>query len=219
MSAGVQPTRLYHFTTAKFALADLRNAHLKIAQVPDLNDPYELRCMDTSGVQNRIAYDLWRTESGDKFGVLCFSERWNDIRQWSHYADGHRGICLGFDVIGEPGKFGRVRYVSEKEQPPPKPDQDYMWRCISTKFICWEYEREWRTFVTLDEGVWNECEGRTLYFANFASELKIRHVILGASNTTPTKKIFDLVADDVRVSRIRLADATFVLTLTDCVRV
>jgi hypothetical protein len=218
MSAGAQPTRLYHFTTAKFALDDLRNSHLKIAQVLDLNDPFELRCMDTSGALNRIAYDSWRTESGDQWGILCFSERWNDVLQWSHYADRHRGVCLGFDVTGATGKFGKVEYVSQKVQTPQKPDQDYMWRCLSTKFSCWEYEREWRTFVTLEEGVWNEYADRKLYFANFGGELRIRHVILGALNETPTREIFDLVASDVRVSRIHLADASFDLTLTDCVR-
>lgn len=113
----------------------------------------------------------------------------------------------------------RVHYVTEKEQPPQKPDQDYMWRCLSTKFACWEYECEWRVFVTLEDGVWNECASRNLYFANFGNELRIRHVILGALNETPAREIFDLVADEVRVSRVRLADANFDLTLTDCVRV
>ena len=166
-----------------------------------------------------MAYDLWRAESGDKFGLLCFTEQWNDILQWSHYADRHRGVCLGFDVTGEPGKFGKVDYVTEKFQTPQRPDQNYMWRCISTKFACWKYEREWRVFITLNDGVWNECAGRNLYFADFGSELRIRHVILGASNTTPVREVFDLVASDVRVSRVHLADASFDLTLTDCVNV
>src|SRR5277367_502008 len=111
------PQRLYHFTSAKFALDDIRNARLKIAQIEDLNDPFELRCMDTSGKVNRMAYELWRQESAARFGVLCFSERWNDILQWSHYADRHRGICLGFDVAGDPKKFGNVHYSNQKIPP------------------------------------------------------------------------------------------------------
>lgn len=214
-----QQQRLYHFTAEDFALDDLRKSHLKIAQVADLNDPFELRCMDTSSAQNRIAYDSWRNESGHQWGLLCFSERWNDVLQWSHYADRHRGVCLGFDVTGAAGKFGKVDYVSQKVQTPQKPDQEYVWRCLSTKFSCWEYEREWRTFVTLEDDAWNEGAGKKLYFANFGDELRIKHVILGASTTMPTKEIFDIVADDVRVSRIRLADANFDLILTDLFRV
>jgi hypothetical protein len=128
-------------------------------------------------------------------------------------------MCLGFDVAGEPDKFAKVDYVTEKLQPPEKPDQAYMRRCLWTKFDCWRYEQEWRVFTTLEDGVRNECAGRKLYFANFGNELRIRHVILGALNATPAGEIFDLVAGEVRVSRVHLADGTFDLTLTDCVRV
>jgi hypothetical protein len=56
--AETQRQRLYHFTAAKFALDDLQHARLKIAQISDLNDPFELRCMDTSGEpEMRVAYD------------------------------------------------------------------------------------------------------------------------------------------------------------------
>jgi hypothetical protein len=213
-----QPQRLYHFTATKFALDDIRNTRLKIAQITDLNDPFELRCMDTSDRTLRFAYEAWREECSSRFGVLCFTENWKDILQWSHYADRHRGICLGFDVAGEPGKFGKVTYVEMKDVPPEKPDQGFMWHAISTKLKVWEYEREWRVFTTLTDGVWNDCAGRELYFVNFGETLVLKHVILGFSNTTGAKEIFDLAASDVRVSRVHLADATFDLRLVDCLR-
>lgn len=60
----IQRQRLYHFTAVKFALDDLRHARLKIAQISDLNDPFELRCMDTSGEpEARWGYDAWREEA------------------------------------------------------------------------------------------------------------------------------------------------------------
>lgn len=33
--------------------------------------------------------------------MLCFSRNWRNPVQWSHYADRHRGLCLGFDVADE----------------------------------------------------------------------------------------------------------------------
>jgi hypothetical protein len=210
--------QLYHFTATKFALDDIRNARLKIAQIADLNDPFELRFMDTSRPNLRLAYEGWREECSARFGVLCFSECWNDILQWSHYADRHHGICLGFSVTGEPEKFGKVTYVNAKDVPPEKPDQAFVWRALSTKLQAWEYEREWRVFTTLEDGIWNASADRELYFAEFGEELVLKHVILGFSNTTSAKEIFDLVASDVRVSRVHLADATFELKLVDCVR-
>lgn len=201
-SVAFQPQRLYHFTATSFALDDIRNARLKIAQIADLNDPFELRCMDTSGRNMRWAYDAWREECSARFSVLCFTENWMDILQWSHYADRHCGICLGFDVAGEPGKFGKVTYVDKKDPPPEKPDQGFVWHALSTKLKVWEYEREWRVFTTLKDGVWHDYPRRKLYFADFGKELVLKHVILGLSNTTRTKEIFGLIASDVRISRI-----------------
>ena len=33
-----------------------------------------------------------------KSGVTCFSEERDNIIMWSHYANSHKGICLGFDL-------------------------------------------------------------------------------------------------------------------------
>jgi hypothetical protein len=33
-----------------------------------------------------------------QWGVACLSETFNNILLWSHYADGHKGICLEFDT-------------------------------------------------------------------------------------------------------------------------
>ena len=33
-----------------------------------------------------------------EYYVACFSERWDDIRMWSHYANGHEGVCLMFNT-------------------------------------------------------------------------------------------------------------------------
>ena len=35
-----------------------------------------------------------------KLGILCLSEKRDDILMWSHYADGHTGFCLEFDKEG-----------------------------------------------------------------------------------------------------------------------
>jgi hypothetical protein len=113
-----KPDRLYHFTTAKFALDDLRNRRLKIAQLDDLNDPFELKSVNLCDPEHAQAFDGiekinlegFKAVTARQFGVLCFSEEKTDVLQWAHYADRHKGICLGFDVSGSQGKFGRVKY-------------------------------------------------------------------------------------------------------------
>ena len=44
-------------------------------------------------------------------GLVWFSANWNNPVQWSHYADHHRDLCLGFKVTAQAHK---VAYVSER---------------------------------------------------------------------------------------------------------
>jgi DUF2971 family protein len=216
------PDRLYHFTTAKYALDDLRNKHLKIAQFDDLNDPFELKSVNLcdpvqaqafDGIEE-LGFEGFKATIARRFGVLCFSEEKTDVLQWSHYADRHKGICLGFNVTGSQGKFGRVHYETEQFPFPQKPDVDFSWKLLSTKSSVWEYEKEWRVFLGLNDGVWNESAGRVLYFAEFGSELVLQEVILGAASKTSVSDVLQAMhgyRETVLVSRMRLSCDKFEL--------
>jgi hypothetical protein len=133
--------------------------------------------------------------------------------QWAHYGDRHKGICLGFD-IGSDGKFGRVKYVTEKFPFPEQLDHDFMWELLSTKAVDWKYEKEWRVFTQTKEGISDKCTGRVLYFADFGSELILREVILGAANKSDATDVHDSTKgypETVDVQRMHLACDTFEL--------
>jgi len=49
--------RLYHFTAAPYAFDDLRNRRLKIAQLDDLNDPFELKSVNRCNPLHAQAFD------------------------------------------------------------------------------------------------------------------------------------------------------------------
>ncbi len=49
--------RLYHFTKAKYAFDNLRNRRLKIAQLDDLNDPFELKSVNLCNLLHAQAFD------------------------------------------------------------------------------------------------------------------------------------------------------------------
>jgi hypothetical protein len=215
---------LYHFTAARFALDDLRNKRLKIAQFDDLNDPFELKSVNLCNPEHARAFDGLEKENfegykaavAQRFGVLCFSEKKTDVLQWAHYADRHRGICLGFDVSGSKGKFGRVRYKSYRIAFPEKEklDVSFSWKLLSTKSKAWEYEKEWRVFLQLEEGVRNEAADRILYFAPFGSELILRDVILGASCKTTVSEVLQAIqgyAETVHIARMYLSCSRFEL--------
>ena len=211
------PERLYHFTEAKHAFDDLRHRRLKIAQFNNLNDPFELRSVDLSDPTHKFAFDRYITEIEPLFGLLCFSKNWNDLLQWSHYADHHRGICLGFDVSGAVGKFGSVCYEPSKKKLPEnieESDTEFMWTLLRTKSTAWQHETEWRVFIELKDGIWNECARRKLYFADFGPELVLREVLLGAENGNEASEVRDAIhgyahADAVQIVRVRLSPSKF----------
>jgi len=184
--------------------------------------PFELKSVNLCNPLHARAFDGnqyfdgYKAEVARRWGVLCFSEDKSDVLQWSHYADRHQGMCLGFDVSGAQAKFGRVTYVIDRFPFPEKEklDVDFTWKLLTTKSKEWEYEKEWRVFLELKDSVWNEDAGRMLYFADFGPELVLREVILGAASKTAVSDVLQAMrgyAETVRVSRMRLSCDRFEL--------
>lgn len=203
---------LYHFTSTRFALEDIRKRRLKVAQFDDLNDPFELEKVELKTKDQEFAFKIFKADVARRFGVLCFSRRWDRILQWSHYAERHRGICLGFDVSGLRLKLDEVRYERNKLPFPANLDLRFSKKMLHTKFYGWEYEEEWRVFLTLETPEWNASANRNLYFANFGTELALREVLLGAENDSTVGDIQNALGADlnaVQVWRIRLSPEKF----------
>src|ERR1700690_489805 len=100
--------RVYHFINKEYGVEDLRRRRLKIAMLNELNDPFEFYGVDLSDENIRRGFKKMKDELSLTNGLLCFSRDWHNPVQWSHYADKHRGLCLGFEVPTEP--FGAVNY-------------------------------------------------------------------------------------------------------------
>jgi hypothetical protein len=83
----------------------------------------------------------------DQVGVLCLATEWNNSLMWSHYADHHKGICVGFHSNIDVFKIAFP--VAYQDEFPvilrPEDDTDTMFnKGFLRKAKCWEYEREWR---------------------------------------------------------------------------
>ena len=83
--------------------------------------------------------------------VLSFSEDPAHALMWAHYADAHRGICLGF----RRSFFSQatpVRYPNRVPRLDPNlPETKRRSAAFLTKRAAWSYEREWR-LIGLDSG-------------------------------------------------------------------
>ena len=104
--------RVYHFINTQYGLQVLLERRLKIARVHELNDPFEFMGIDVSEDTLREAMESVKDQYNETWGILCFSNRWDSPVQWAHYADGHRGLCLGFDIPDE--HLTKVTYVDKR---------------------------------------------------------------------------------------------------------
>lgn len=201
--------RLYHFVKEQYGILDLQHRRLKIARINDLNDPFEFfpACADLEG-RNMIRD--FKRRAHEAIGLLCFSKDRKNPVQWSHYAEGHKGMCLGFDV---PRSHVReVRYV------PTRPLVDRarlhadmesghaeMKRWLNVKFDHWVYEKEWRAELLLDSADQN-ADGN--FYQAFSPDLRLAEVIMGASSMMTRLDVQNLLGDlaeHVKLRKARLA--------------
>jgi hypothetical protein len=102
-------------------------------------------------------------------GVLSLASRCDSILMWSHYADCHKGFCIGFkDHLGlRKNSLRKVVYKKARNKKFPlncfknnlsedefgeKFTQEY----LLTKYIDWKYEDEWRIIAKHGVGTYEE---------------------------------------------------------------
>jgi DUF2971 family protein len=172
--------RVYHLLPLKHAESDIVLRRLKVARFADLNDPFELLALSFKELAVERIVREFKIKCDEHTGLLCFSADWTNPVLWSHYADNHRGVCLGFD-LGR-SRAEAVRYEDERILAqlgdPPNPlnlDENLQRLLLRTKFRHWEYESEYRVFVPLKDAI---SDGGS-YFVPFGPDLQLREVVLG----------------------------------------
>ena len=190
---------LYNFMSCDYAIQDITFRRVKISRISELNDPYELLGIAFANADQLAALDRTKAQLDKDRGVLCFSRDWANPVIWSHYADRHRGICLGFERHGEDP--APVTYSAELlpedwfwdliRLPDGPEKQARVLKWLTYKFKAWEYEHESRVFITLNEP---DPEDPDLYFADIGPEtISLREVILGVRCKTTVEDIVTLL--------------------------
>lgn len=188
--------RVYKFLTTHFALKSLYERRLKISTLDDLNDPFELLPYELSDQKSRWALHGTKRQLGQGRGLICFSGDWIDPVIWAHYADKHRGVCLGFDVFDDLCK--RVNYEPARLPfPEPPLTVEHTEAMLFTKFSNWSYEQEIRIWTDLSESE----DG--LYYKEFDETLVLKEVIVGARSTVPREAVLRATGRDSNIELIK----------------
>lgn len=169
-----------------------------------LNDPAEGVYRIATPLEKRgdrwVAPDLPLIRHEGTVRILSFSEDAKHPLMWAHYADSHRGICLGFDT-SYLTRIAQVRYPTRIPRLDPKlPDARKLEAAFLTKRAAWSYEREWRI-------IQSEAAEDSYSYINFPPHA-ITEVVLGHRITEDDE---DWVRQWLRLGecKARLRRATF----------
>lgn len=134
-------------------------------------------------------------------GILSLSAVNDDTLMWAHYADGHRGFCVGFDtqklrsfckIVEHKGIFiwfDKINYHEKLPQIDPykMTDQELVTTMTYSKSARWSYEEEYRLM----------CADRSDYLIKIDPNI-ISHVLLGSSCSEDNR----LAVIDILKSRV-----------------
>lgn len=196
--------KAYKYCPLRHAVDNLQKHRIKISEFLDMNDPFELRGAVVSMPEFYTAFlDVIAT-----VGVLCFSTTFAEPLLWSHYADKHRGCCIGFQIdngvnvertipvdkpqavnVGETELANFVlaaidsgRYPIQEGDPELERlsrQFDHITKALMfSKYHGWSYEEEVRVILKLLP----EQKDGTMYFAEF-DRLTPVEVLLGVRCT------------------------------------
>lgn len=180
-----------------------------------MNDLYELMPFDfgnhAAGKKNRYAWRKAIVDHSLQQGFISFSERWDVPTMWAHYADNHRGVCLGFDVPKE--KATKIEYVTDLIEMDSRvlTDKEYSRRMTDiaqkTKSGHWEYEAEWRVWCDLTPAETHQRKKKPpeLCFLNFGGGLILREVLFGYRSGLSSAELKQHLegTDDVKFTTVR----------------
>lgn len=130
-----------------------------------MNDPFELS--PDQDTLDKILEDAHREdffqqiseyasdEGFDDTGIISFTESYNNLLMWSHYADEHKGIVIEFDYHALKTHFNKILSVSNsiervlynRERHEVLPCTTSPKRNLLTKSDDWIYEKEHRVIT------------------------------------------------------------------------
>lgn len=130
--------------------------------------------MQSSGLPPEPVARMW-ADLRRRLRVLCLSERDCSILMWSHYANQHRGVTLGFDSAAMENGLRRPLQEVVYQDGPPRLFDPEMWHrsmifglnwkweqtgseLALTKRTDWKYEREWRFATIASPGTLGDYE-------------------------------------------------------------
>lgn len=158
---------IYRYLGASHALDALQKRSWKVGRLRELNDPLDCapRLTNVLGIVakstgTRKFHPHFLERFSERVGLLCYSGQVRDPVIWSHYAESHRGIALGFDAsAASPETLYKVKYSKKRGAldvaavhgvPVTGTPKLSVMDGFTVKAPSWSYEDEYRTLIDLN---------------------------------------------------------------------
>ena len=206
---------------AAYAQSAIRDRELKVSRIKELNDPFEfmpaLPFVHPSWPPERVdqSLEFLREDFHPIVGIISMSARVDDPVIWSHYADKHRGIALGFDLFLDDSL---MMMTYPKDRPAIDMDRfekmsaaermNMVRNILCAKAPSWCHEMEYRAFVEL-----KSCREKAGSYFHKLPDDCLKHVILGVRCETTEDEISTLLGasgfSEVVISKARRCPTRF----------
>jgi len=173
--------------------------------------------MSNKAILNTAIISMRYHKDISRYGITCFSENNSNMLMWSHYANNHSGICLGFDIPTDnlllffnnafyPNiKLLKINYTSIRPVLPLlKTDLTYedILPIFKDKNSDWQYEKEYRLLLLGEKNSFPSC---LTYNSQYLKE-----IILGANmNLNDFINFYEFKQSIQNLSKIKI----FIMTL------
>ncbi len=153
-------------------------------------------------LMNRLApgiqegYSRFYSVAEERMGILCLTESPDDLLMWAHYAAAHTGFVIEFDpkhafFNQRRSAHDEIRHLRRVVYSPERPMLTLMTAkdlsALLTKSSHWEYEKEWRMMVDLDDASEVKTIGESRYHLFDFPRASIKSVILGCRTAEAIK--------------------------------
>ena len=154
-------------------------------------------------------------------GISCFSESYDSLLMWAHYANNHRGMCVEYDLleINRRLRFSPVPVIYSSERPlfhafnqdTIKADTLSVFiESLTSKSPEWSYEKEWR--IIRDDGAcginWDaERKGALL------DMIRPTSVILGCMAKPEFESVVHKYCEEFRINLFKMEKDSYLYRL------
>lgn len=161
----------YYSNESTYAYKNIEDGNICFSPLECLNDPLEgvgaylyqvsdeeQKYWDSIGsdlpklLSKRFSEDF-REVANFKFRVFCSSKEYDNPLLWAHYANSHKGFCVGYEkssIVEVSDKLFDIEYKSEM-YPINEYDEKAIERVLSVKSIDWSNENECRALYELKD--------------------------------------------------------------------